>query len=168
MAHLHKAVIRPGERFDRKILYSWANESKVPGTTFSMTVLERIEDRYRLPAGYFRSKLPETGKAPRGYNLPKLTAAERRRIAWHLPHDFDTLAPKKRAEIVDWVQKVIVSGQTDYRMFLADAMKSRYALRFPGSVLSGWKSENGTPHPDIRDAPHRGGRPHLFQESLCR
>lgn len=155
LAHLHKAVIRPGERFDRKILYSWAGEKKLPGTTFSLTVLERIEHRYHLPTGYFRGKLPESGKAPRGHSLPQLTVAQRRRIAWHLPDDFDALPAKKRAEIVEWVERVIVSGQTDYRQFLADAMKSRYALRFPGSVLPGWKSAKGTPHADTRDAPPR-------------
>lgn len=33
----------------------------MPGTTFSFTVLEQIEERYRLPTGYFRGKLPESG-----------------------------------------------------------------------------------------------------------
>lgn len=155
LSHLHKAVIRPNERFDTKILYSWAMGTKLPSTTFSLEVLTRIEERYRLPAGYFRDKLPESGKAMRGHKLPLLTPAQRRRIAWHLPRDFDELPVKRRAEIVDWVEKVVISGQTDYRVFLAEAMKSRYALRFPGSVLPGWKSPNGTPHSDTRNAPPR-------------
>lgn len=155
MSHLRKAVLGPGERLDAKVLYSWSNGSKLPSTSFSMTVLERIEERYRLPVGYFRAKLPESGRAPRGHHLPKLTVARRRRIAWHLPDGFDQMPAKRRAEIVEWVERVIVSGQTDYRVFLADAMKSRYALRFPGSVLPGWKSAKGPGHPGIRDAPAR-------------
>ena len=155
LAHLHKAIIRPDERFDRKILYSWADDRKVPGTTFALSVLHRIADRYRLPAGYFHDKLPETGKAPRGHGLVALAPARRRRVAWHLPDNFDVLPPRKRREIVDWVERVIVSGQTDYRQFLAEAMRSRYALRFPGSVLEGWKSPNGTAHAGVCDAPPR-------------
>lgn len=33
-------------------------------------------------------------------------------------------------EILDWVNRVIISGSTDYRAFQAAVIKSRYAVRF--------------------------------------
>src|SRR5690606_36619333 len=52
------------------------------------------------------------------------------RLAWHLPDDFDSRLPKERAEILEWVRTVVISGATDYRRFQAKAAKHRYAIRF--------------------------------------
>lgn len=63
--------------------------------------------------------------------------AERRRLAWHLPDDFNSLPFGKREEILEWVRRVIISGATDYRRFQAAATKQRYAIRFPGISYGG-------------------------------
>ncbi|EPR15849.1 hypothetical protein M527_23535 [Sphingobium indicum IP26] len=57
--------------------------------------------------------------------------AEQRRLAWHLPDDFNFRPLKEQKEILDWVQNVVISGATEYRRFQAQAMKLRYAIRFP-------------------------------------
>src|ERR1700748_3281118 len=45
--HLHRAIIREGERFDRKTLQSWATGTKRPQSVVSFDILARIEHRYR-------------------------------------------------------------------------------------------------------------------------
>jgi len=130
--HLHKAIVRPRDRIDRKTIVHWVSGTKVPRSTSSHEILRRIEKRYRLPAGYFAAKLPHTGRAANGHTkLDDMGPAERRRMAWHLPVDFDKRPPKERREILDWVRKFIVSGATDYRRYQAMAMRQRYAIRFP-------------------------------------
>ncbi|WP_234889865.1 hypothetical protein V6582_21150 (plasmid) [Agrobacterium vitis] len=66
-----------------------------------------------------------------------ISAAERRRLAWHLPDDFSSLPFSKREEIIEWVRRVIISGSTDYRRYQAAAIKQRYAIRFPGVTYGG-------------------------------
>lgn len=130
--HLHKAIVGPKDRIDRKTIAHWIAGTKVPRSVSSLEILGRIEKRYRLPVGYFAAKLPHTGRAANGHTkLGDMTAAERRRFAWHLPSDFDRRPLKERREILEWVGRVIVSGATDYRRYQAMAMKQRYALRFP-------------------------------------
>ncbi|MDH7639987.1 hypothetical protein [Sphingomonas oryzagri] len=129
--HLHKAIVVDGETFQRKTIQDWAAGRKVPQSGTSFDILTRIERRYRLPAGYFRTKLPESGKAVVGKAIPTVTRSEQRRLAWHLPEDFDRRPAAQRAEILEWVRTVVISGSTDYRRFQAEAMKHRYALRFP-------------------------------------
>ncbi len=96
-----------------------------------MEILLRIERRYQLPEGYFKTKLPHQGRASTGHHLPGIAASERRRIAWHLPDDFDQRPRAERDAIVKWVRTVVISGTTDYRRFQAEALKHRYAVRFP-------------------------------------
>lgn len=129
--HLHRAVSRPGETFDRKTFQDWAIGAKLPGTSRSFEILARVEHRYRLPPGYFRGKLPHTGRAVSSHRLAHLSSAERRRLAWHLPEDFDNRPPAERSEILHWVRSVIISGSTDYRRYQAEAIKVRFGLRFP-------------------------------------
>lgn len=133
--HLHKAITRPGDRFDRTTLQVWSRGTKVPGNVASFEMLARIERRYRLQEGYFKAKLPHAGRAARGHQLEGIEPSERRRLAWHLPDDFDRRPAAEREAILTWVRTVVVSGSTDYRRFLAEAMKHRYAVRFP--ALSG-------------------------------
>ena len=129
--HLHRAVIAPDEAFDRKTFLSWKFGRKMPATLQSFQILERVERRYRLPDGYFRDKLTAAAKAPRGHKLVEVADSERRRMAWHLPDDLDQRPSAERAEIIDWVRTVIVSGATDYRRYQAEALRHRYGLRFP-------------------------------------
>lgn len=144
---LHQAVVKDNETFDRTTLMSWLNGSKMPRSVESFEILSRIERRYRLPDGYFKAKLPHQARSVYGLNVGKnIGAAERRRLAWHLPDDFNKLPFSKRQEILDWVRRVIISGSTDYRRFQASATRQRYAIRFPaisyGNTLSGAESLN--------------------------
>ncbi|ETI58566.1 hypothetical protein C100_23195, partial [Sphingobium sp. C100] len=129
--HLHKAIVGPKDRIDRKTIVRWVAGTKVPRSVSSLEILGRVEKRYGLPVGYFASKLPHTGRAADGrLKLGDMTSAQRRRFAWHLPADFDRRSLKERREILDWVQRVIISGATDYRRYQRLAMRQRYAIRF--------------------------------------
>ncbi|MBB4091531.1 hypothetical protein GGQ79_000004 [Ochrobactrum pecoris] len=113
----------------------------MPRSVESFEILSRIERRYRLRDGYFKAKLPHQARSAYGLNVGEnIGAAERRRLAWHLPDDFNKLPFSKRQEILDWVRRVIISGSTDYRRFQASATRQRYAIRFPaisyGNALS--------------------------------
>ncbi len=130
--HLHRAVVRDDESLDRSTIRHWLQGSKSPRSVASMEVLARIERRYRLSAGYFKARLPLQTRSASGHILDDIGSAERRRLAWHLPDDFNTRRSEEQEEILEWVRRVIVSGSTDYRKFQAAALKQRYAIRFPG------------------------------------
>jgi hypothetical protein len=130
--HLHRAVVRDDENLDRSTIRHWLQGSKAPRSLASMEVLGRIEKRYLLPAGYFKAKLPYQTRSASGHILDDVGSAERRRLAWHLPDDFNVRPRTEQEEILEWVRRVIISGSTDYRRFQAAAMKQRYAVRFPG------------------------------------
>ncbi|WP_037506799.1 hypothetical protein [Rhizorhabdus wittichii] len=128
--HLYRAITSNGHKLDRTTLQNWFNGTKSPRSVASFAVLERIEKRYRLPAGYFRSKLPHPGRAATGHNIDGIGPAERRRMAWHLPDDFDQRPASERAAIITWVRDVVISGSTEYRRYQREALKDRYGLRF--------------------------------------
>jgi hypothetical protein len=128
---LHRSILGQGDRFDRKTLQDWAAGRKVPNSASSFEMLRRIEHRYRLPDGYFRSKVDIIGRAPARQSLAFLSTSERRRLSWHLPHDFDRRSAAQKSEILEWIRTTMISGSTDYRRYQAEAMKFRYALRFP-------------------------------------
>jgi hypothetical protein len=157
--HLHRAVVRPGELTDMRTIVSWRRGEKSPRNVESFAIVARIECRYRLPSGYFKAKLPHPARAARGHRVADIGAAERRRLAWHLPDDFDQRSAEERETIVEWVRRVIVSGATDYRRFQAAAMKYRYALRFPGldGLADGAGGNGGSNHDIIEeeDDPRR-------------
>lgn len=132
ICHLHKALSCQGVRVERSTLLQWAAGKKVPRSIRSIAILAKIEHRYRLPAGYFQTRLPISARAATGHGkLRGIVPSERRRMAWHLPDDFDRRPLKEREEILAWVRRVIISGSTDYRRFQAEASRHRYAVRFP-------------------------------------
>lgn len=154
--HLHRSIVRPGEAFNRKTIVVWFNGERPPRSVQSLEILGRIERRYRLPAGYFKNKLPPTARAARGHIVgDDIGDAERRRLAWHLPDDFNSLPFEKREEIIEWVRRVIISGTTEYRRFQAAASKQRYAIRFPAltgrSSSPAWEAEDEDPDIDDPD-----------------
>lgn len=159
---LHQAIVQSGETFDRTTLNAWRRGKKAPQTADSIRMLSRIERRYRLPAGYFRAKLPHPARSWTGFNLPGIPAAERRRLAWHLPDDFDERPLAEREEILNWVRNVIVSGATEYRRYQAAAAKTRYGLRFPN--LTG-KRPLKAARPQI-DGPAEDTDPDLLQTGM--
>jgi len=128
--HLYLALVSRGEAQDQRTLMKWCTGQLLPMTARSFIVLNNIERRYRLPMGYFKAKLPHQARAIRGVTLSGLPAAERRRLAWHLPDDFLTRPKAEQEEILEWVRRVIISGSTDYRQFQAAAMRQRFAVRF--------------------------------------
>ncbi|WP_414676687.1 hypothetical protein [Mesorhizobium sp.] len=134
--YLYRAVARVDENFDRRTLLTWLQGIKAPRSVASFEILGRIERRYRLPEGYFKAKLDHPSRAATGHRPSDILPSQRRRLAWHLPDDFDRRPPKEREEILEWVQRVIVSGGTDYRRFQALALRNRYAIRFP-RILDG-------------------------------
>lgn len=143
---LRKALCSKGATVNVTTLGTWRRGSKTPGDASSLRVLERIEARYDLPPGYFRAKIPSTGKAVANHRLPKLSAPERRHLTWHLPHDFNRLPKAKQEEIVSWVRRVIISGSTDYRRYQAAAARQRFSMRFscaPGGVVAKRASREG-------------------------
>jgi len=71
-----------------------------------------------------------THRAPGDFDLNEITPAGWRRLAWHLPGDFDRRPRSERAEILNWVRSVILSGSTGYRRYQTAMMRQRHAVRF--------------------------------------
>jgi len=128
--HLYNAVVRPDDGVNRSTLISWGRGKKVPRAAISLDILGRIERRYRLSAGYFLSLSDTPDRAPGDFDLADISPSERRRLAWHLPEDFNRRPSQEKAEILNWVRTVIISGSTDYRRYQAAAIRQRYAVRF--------------------------------------
>lgn len=131
---LRNAVAADGDTFNWTTIRAWRRGDKQPQSAGSFELLGRIEDRYRLPAGYFRAKLSHCARAVTGVGLAGIKQSERRRLAWHLPDDFDRRSRAEQLEILSWVRRVIISGSTEYRRFQAAAMQDRFALRFPSQI----------------------------------
>ncbi len=167
--HLEKVFAANGHSVLATTIRMWTRGLKIPRSAGSLIALDFLDRRYRLRAGYFRSKLPHSDRSTSAKKLDGITDSERRRLAWHLPHDFDLKPLKEREEILEWVQRVVISGATEYRQFQAAAMKHRYSIRFPGLLGSSTQprgryrfelSEDGAfPDPDLAanaaDAPRQ-------------
>lgn len=154
---LHNALASSGSAPCFSSLAHWRRGTTKPSTPGSMIALEAIERRYGLPKGHFRTVVadrPHVGKIPGG--LTAISPAERRRLAWHLPHDFGARPADEQQEILTWVREVVISGSTDYRRFQTAASKQRYAIRFHGlrTAASGRGTEVGSARTScLVDAP---------------
>lgn len=71
ICHLHRSLVHQGDHIERSTLLQWAAGKKLPRTLASFAILNRIERRYRLPDGYFKSKLPNQSRAPSGHTRLK-------------------------------------------------------------------------------------------------
>lgn len=154
---LYKSVVRPEDGVHLSTLNGWARGTKAPRSVISLEILRRIERRYRLPDSYFSKKSAHPGRALIGHDIQGISPSERRRLAWHLPDDFNTRSRDEQAEILTWVRTVIISGQTDYRRYQAAAMRQRFAVRFsctqaPRRRVS---ADRDAGHGGIVDAPKR-------------
>ncbi|MGX1690687.1 hypothetical protein [Brevundimonas naejangsanensis] len=129
---LHRAIVAAGGLTDRTTLAAWRRGLKVPQTPASLKVLDIIEHRYRLETGYLRSRL-QRRRALRGLVPPETPYSESRRLAWHLPDDFDERSAREQEEILDWVRSTILSGGTAYHRYHSTVSKHRFALRFDDS-----------------------------------
>lgn len=128
---LSRALVADGYPIEPSTLRMWRRGIKAPAYRDSFSVLDRLENRWRLPRGYFRARLPCPSRAMKGQRPADIGDAERRRLAWHLPDDFERRSPCEREEILEWVRRVVVAGSTDYRRYQSAAMKHRFAIRFP-------------------------------------
>ncbi|RAK51322.1 hypothetical protein DJ018_15370 [Phenylobacterium deserti] len=115
---------------EQSTLRVWRRGLKAPVHRESLRVLQLLEARWRLPAGYFKEKLPHPSRATTGQRVVGIGRAERRRLAWHLPDDFDRRPLVEQEEILDWVRRVVVSGSTDYRRYQATAATQPFGIRF--------------------------------------
>lgn len=130
VCRLHKALALTGDTVDRRTLYDWVNGVLAPRSAKGFRVLAFIERRYRLPDGYLRSKLPHPGRQLAGKTLKRMPVAERRRLTWHLPDDFEQLTRVRQEEVLDWVRSVIIAGSTEYRRYHAASVQQRFSVRF--------------------------------------
>ena len=130
---LHRAVRAKGGVADRTTITGWRRGAKQPNTPSSLAAVALIEARYRLPDGYLRTRLC-VGRAISGHLLDGVGIAERRRLAWHLPDDFNARTAEDQAVILDWVRSNILSGGTAYHRYHAEVSKHRFAIRFEGLV----------------------------------
>jgi hypothetical protein len=128
---LRQSLAVAGFKIEYSTLRMWRLGCKAPATAESLSALAFLERRWSLPDGYFRSRTPHASRAVKGHRIAGIGRAERRRLAWHLPDDFDRLPPADQEEILEWVRRVVVTGATDYRRYQAAAMKHRFAVRFP-------------------------------------
>lgn len=112
-------------------LRMWRIGAKAPSYCDSLEVLRQLELRWDLPAGHFRARLPAPSRAMKGHRVLDIGEAERSRLAWHLPDDFDRRPVEEREAILEWVRRVVVSGSTEYRRYQSAATKHRFAVRFP-------------------------------------
>jgi hypothetical protein len=130
-ADLRRDLCAAGYPIEYSTLRSWRLGLKAPVNAESLAILAFLELRWNLETGYFRRRLPHPARATKGQAMPGITSAERRRLAWHLPDDFDRLGAAEQEVILEWVRRVVVTGATDYRRYQANAMKHRFAVRFP-------------------------------------
>jgi len=96
--HLARVLANGASQVDETTLNMWRRGVKVPHAARSLAALEFVERRYRLPQGYFRQKLPMTDRCTSAGTIAGVSRAERRRLAWHLPFDFDRRPLKEREE----------------------------------------------------------------------
>lgn len=127
---LRAALTRAGAKVFSSTLANWRRGVRAPQSEESLAILALIEQRYRLPVGYFQSKLTRRPRAVRRAAIPGVSASEMRRLSWHLPADFHQRPAHEQQEIIAWVRDAIITGSTEYRRFQAAALKHRYGLRF--------------------------------------
>lgn len=145
---LYRFLKSAGFTLDKRAFMRWSTGERIPRSVQSMDILKWIERRYQLTPDYFKARIPNQAVAARGHNLKKISSAERRRLSWHLPDDFNSRTPDEQKEILTWVHKTIISGSTDYRRFHAAAIRTRYAMRFGQLRLSPRRSQ-------VRMAEHK-------------
>ncbi|AGH97675.1 hypothetical protein [Micavibrio aeruginosavorus] len=133
---LHSAITLPNEKIQRTTISAWRKGTKIPRSITSMEILNRIEKRYQLPTGYFKKKISFSNRSLHGHKMKNISAAERRRLSWHLPDDFNSRSNTEKEEIINWVRNVVISGSTEYRRYQRSAIKHRFSVRFPNVIDS--------------------------------
>lgn len=142
---LLEAILGPGETFDRRTINSWRQGRCSPRSVEALRLLPRIERRYGLPDGYLERLLPDPSRSCSGHRAVGIRAAERRRLAWHLPEDFNYRSRAEQEEILEWVRTKVIAGTTSFRRYMATASKTPFGLRFPG-LWSPDQFHSASPH----------------------
>lgn len=149
---LHRALKAAGGLTDRKTIFDWRRGIKTPQTPASLKVVDLIERRYRLGQGYLRSRLRQpraiSGLAPDG-----VEPSESRRLAWHLPEDFDRRPAHEQNEILAWVRTNILSGGTAYSRYHSETSRHRFALRFHGTAFPQRRGKGQSPSAELVAPP---------------
>lgn len=127
---LYGALRAAGYKVPYTSLYAWRRGDDYPRHVESLRALVFIERRYGLACGDLKARLPHKSRACAGLKPIGLTPNERRRLAWHLPDDFNERTLSQQAEIVDWARRVILTGSTSYRRYQSTAQKRPFAIGF--------------------------------------
>lgn len=130
VAGIVRELAAAGMRFDKRALCRWRNGVGSPRSARSRCVLAWIERRYDLAPDALASLLRPPARATFDGKVKRITSAERRRYAWHLPDDFDARSPAERDEVLAWVRANILGGNTEYRRYQMKSSKQAFALRF--------------------------------------
>jgi len=164
--HLYRAVVTTADTFSYDALKQWTRGSRGPRSAISFEILGRVERRYRLPDGYFRTKLSNAGRATTGRKLTGLSPSDRRRFAWHLPDDFDLRPKTEQERIVQWVRDTIITGATDFRRFQAKTGKHRFGFMFGGAakLVDSESPSDDLDNPEILESRVRPAPAHLARE----
>ncbi|WP_244999661.1 hypothetical protein [Brevundimonas nasdae] len=129
---LRKAILACGLEIDPHAITAWRTGAKTPQTPNSLAVLAAIERRYRLDPGYFDRRMGRW-RALVGHAPKHVGSAESRRLAWHLPDDFQARSPLEQAKILDWVRTRVLSGGTEFRRYQSEMSRHKFGLRFDGN-----------------------------------
>ena len=133
---LHKALVAGGYAVQATSLYAWRRGGQVPRNVESLRAISFIERRHGLADGALRAKLSHRARAAFGHRIAGVSPSERRRIAWHLPEDFNRRNAKERAEILHWVRTEVISGSTTYRRYQSAAQQHAFGVGFSRAALN--------------------------------
>jgi hypothetical protein len=132
------AVELEGEPHARMILKKWSLGKTVPRWKGSFDLLNRIESHYGLRKDHFKDLLNFQSPAKRAQM--SINAAQRHLVRWHLPDDFDFRSAKQQGEILEWIERNVLTGATDFGKYIRHTARQRFRLRFSelgGVVIRG-------------------------------
>ena len=126
---LLREISQPGERHAPSTLWLWAKCKMTPRIGPSFQLLNRLEERYKLPKNYFRDVLhPLT---PTELVVRSVSSGEQNVVRRHLPLDFDARSHAQQKQIVLWLRNNVLHGGSEYGARLQEYKIQRYALRYP-------------------------------------
>src|SRR3569833_1165851 len=96
----------------------------VPRWKGSFDLLSRIEVHYGLPKDHLKDML--RWQTPAKLAEKAVNAAQRHLVRWHLPDDFDRRSVDQQAEILEWINRNVLPGTTDFGNYLRRPAKKRF------------------------------------------
>ena len=125
LADIERSQNQPNYTSVRK----WLLGLTVPRTRNSLEFLRRVERRYELPSGHFKTAIAKADpKRKRTLSLRKY--CDKEAFAWHLPADFEKRSKREREEIERWIAENVLGGCTAFGRYQRQASKSIYAISF--------------------------------------